>query len=140
METFGLLLLKTKDIPASDLSNCEGSDNRTTRHAGYKLSQQKRKRIEEVFGWMKTVAMLRKTRHRGVFQSRMGLHLCGHCLQLGPHAESAVDDSSIRITQGRSVPGRLKTGVRAAIKRPKVIDNSGKANPIPAARTKNLGH
>lgn len=43
-------------------------DGRTTRHAGYKVSQQKRKRIEEVFGWLKTVASLRKTRHRGVFK------------------------------------------------------------------------
>ena len=41
-------------------------DGRTTRHAGYLLSQQKRKRIEEIFGWLKTVAGLRKTRHRGV--------------------------------------------------------------------------
>jgi transposase len=43
-------------------------DGRTTRHAGYQLSQRKRKRIEEVFGWMKTVGMLRKTRHRSVFK------------------------------------------------------------------------
>ena len=43
-------------------------DDRTTRHAGYGISQRKRKRIEEVFGWMKTVGMLRKTRHRGVFK------------------------------------------------------------------------
>ena len=43
-------------------------DRRTTRHAGYEISQRKRKRIEEVFGWMKTVGMLRKTRHRGVFK------------------------------------------------------------------------
>jgi transposase len=43
-------------------------DGRTTRHAGYQVSQQKRKRIEEVFGWMKTVGMLRKTRHRGIFK------------------------------------------------------------------------
>jgi IS5 family transposase len=43
-------------------------DDRTTRHAAYKVSQQKRKRVEEVFGWMKTVGMLRKTRHRGVFK------------------------------------------------------------------------
>jgi Transposase DDE domain len=43
-------------------------DARTTRHAGYGVSQRKRKRIEEVFGWLKTVAMLRKTRHRGVFK------------------------------------------------------------------------
>jgi transposase len=41
-------------------------DGRTTRHEGYKISQRKRKRIEEVFGWLKTVGMLRKTRHRGV--------------------------------------------------------------------------
>jgi transposase len=41
-------------------------DGRTTRHAGYKVSQVKRKRIEEVFGWLKTVGMLRKTRHRGL--------------------------------------------------------------------------
>src|SRR5580700_449605 len=43
-------------------------DARTTRHAGYQVSQRKRKRIEEVFGWMKTVGMLRKTRHRGIFK------------------------------------------------------------------------
>jgi transposase len=43
-------------------------DGRTTRHAGYKISQQKRKRIEEVFGWLKTVGALRKTRHRGLFK------------------------------------------------------------------------
>ena len=40
-------------------------DGRTTRHAGYKASQRIRKRIEEVFGWMKTVGGQRKTRYRG---------------------------------------------------------------------------
>jgi transposase len=40
-------------------------DGRTTRHSGYAVSQRVRKRIEEVFGWMKTVGGLRKTRHRG---------------------------------------------------------------------------
>ncbi len=40
-------------------------DGRTTRHAGYAISQCRRKRIEEVFGWIKTVGGLRKTRHRG---------------------------------------------------------------------------
>ncbi len=40
-------------------------DDRTIRHPGYLISQQKRKRIEEIFGWLKTVAGLRKTRHRG---------------------------------------------------------------------------
>ncbi len=41
-------------------------DGRTTRHAGYKLSQVIRKRIEEVFGWAKSAAGLRKPRHRGL--------------------------------------------------------------------------
>ncbi len=40
-------------------------DNRTTRHPGYLLSQRKRKRVEEIFGWLKTVGLMRKTRHRG---------------------------------------------------------------------------
>ncbi len=43
-------------------------DARTIRHAGYSLSQRKRKRIEECFGWLKTVALLRKLRHRGLFK------------------------------------------------------------------------
>jgi transposase len=41
-------------------------DERTTRHAGYAESQKKRKRVEEIFGWLKTVGLMRKTRHRGV--------------------------------------------------------------------------
>ena len=41
-------------------------DGRTTRHAGYAVSQRKRKLVEEIFGWAKTVALFRKTRHRGV--------------------------------------------------------------------------
>lgn len=41
-------------------------DGRTTRHEGYKISQQKRKRVEEIFGWMKTVGGMRKLRHRGL--------------------------------------------------------------------------
>ena len=41
-------------------------DGRTTRHVGYHVSQRKRKLVEQVFGWMKTVGGLRKLRHRGV--------------------------------------------------------------------------
>ena len=40
-------------------------DGRTTRHRGYELSQRKRKRVEEPFGWMKTYGLMRKLRHRG---------------------------------------------------------------------------
>jgi transposase len=40
-------------------------DGRTTRHPGYAISQQKRKLVEQGFGWMKTIGGLRKLRHRG---------------------------------------------------------------------------
>jgi transposase len=43
-------------------------DARTTRHSGYAISQKKRKRIEECFGWLKDVALLRKLKHRGLFK------------------------------------------------------------------------
>ena len=41
-------------------------DGRTTRHPGYAVSQQKRKRVEEIFGWLKTVGLLRKVKLRGM--------------------------------------------------------------------------
>lgn len=41
-------------------------DQRTTRHPGYLISQQKRKRVEEIFGWLKSVGGFRKLRHRGL--------------------------------------------------------------------------
>jgi transposase len=40
-------------------------DRRTTRHPGYAVSQRKRKLVEQAFGWMKTVGLMRKLRHRG---------------------------------------------------------------------------
>ena len=46
-------------------------DGRTTRHPGYALSQRARKRVEEIFGWMKTVGGFRRTRYRGL--DRTGL-------------------------------------------------------------------
>jgi len=41
-------------------------DGRTTRHASYAISQRTRKRVEECFGWLKTIALMRKVRHRGI--------------------------------------------------------------------------
>jgi IS5 family transposase len=43
-------------------------DGRTTQHPGYAVSHWKRKRVEAIFGWLKTVGMMRKTRHRGLFR------------------------------------------------------------------------
>lgn len=43
-------------------------DGRTTRHPGYSISQRRRKVVEEIFGWLKTIGLLRKSRHRGVLR------------------------------------------------------------------------
>ena len=50
-------------------------DGRTTSHAGYSLSQRLRKRVEEIFGWMKTVGGFRKTRYRGVSRTQLFGHM-----------------------------------------------------------------
>ena len=50
-------------------------DGRTTRHDGYRLSQRVRKRVEEVFGWVKTVGGGRKLRYRGVDLNQMWAEL-----------------------------------------------------------------
>jgi IS5 family transposase len=55
----------TPHVSQNDTNRRSAIDLRTTRHPGYRISTIKRKRIEEPFGWMKTVGGLRKTRHRG---------------------------------------------------------------------------
>ena len=50
-------------------------DGRTTRHPGYALSQRIRKRVEEIFGWMKTVGGFRRTRYRGLDRTGLAGHL-----------------------------------------------------------------
>jgi Transposase DDE domain len=56
----------TPHVAQNDTNRRSAVDERTTRHAGYLVSQKKRKRIEEVFGWMKSIGLLRKLRHRGL--------------------------------------------------------------------------
>jgi IS5 family transposase len=62
--------LKVTPHVAQNLERPGGSaiDARTTQHVGYAISQRKRKRIEECFGWLKTIALLRKVRHRGILK------------------------------------------------------------------------
>jgi transposase len=55
----------TPHVAQNDTNRRSAIDGRTTHHAGYAISQQKRKRIEEIFGWLKTIGGLRKLRHRG---------------------------------------------------------------------------
>lgn len=60
--------LREQQVTPHVAQKAKGSaiDGRTTRHAGYRTSLKIRKRIEEVFGWSKTVGGLRKTRFRGL--------------------------------------------------------------------------
>ncbi len=62
--------LKVTPHVAQNLERPGGSaiDARTTHYAGYAISQKKRKRVEECFGWLKTIALMRKVRHRGIFK------------------------------------------------------------------------
>lgn len=59
-----------------------GLDGRTTRHEGYRLSQRLRKKIEEIFGWMKTIGGLRKSRVRGVARTQLVSYLVGAAYNL----------------------------------------------------------
>ncbi len=56
-------LATTRHIAQKDSGSA--IDGRTTRHGGSQISQRKRKLVEQVFGWMKTVGRLQKLRHRG---------------------------------------------------------------------------
>lgn len=59
-----------------------GLDGRTTRHESYRVSQRKRKRVEEIFGWLKTVGGLRKSRFIGQAKTQMYAHLAGAAYNL----------------------------------------------------------
>jgi len=56
----------TPHVAQHTTNRASAIDGRTTRHPGYAVSQQKRKRVEEIFGWLKTVGLLRKVKLRGV--------------------------------------------------------------------------
>ena len=53
-------------IAQAKIGKTPGLDLRTTRHAGYRVSQRIQKRVKEILVWFKTVKGLRKTRFRGV--------------------------------------------------------------------------
>jgi hypothetical protein len=70
-----------------------GLDGRTTRHTGYWISQRKRKRVEEIFGWMKGWGDLRRTRFRGVARVQLHAYFVGAAYNL------------LRLSRLRPVPG-----------------------------------
>jgi transposase len=70
-----------------------GLDGRTTRHVSYRISQKKRKRVEEIFGWMKAYGGLRRTRFRGIARVQLHAYLVGAAYNL------------LRLSRLRPVPG-----------------------------------
>jgi transposase len=57
-------------------------DGRTLRHSGYVISQEKRKRVEEIFGWIKTIANFQRTRYRGRELTQLAAYLVGAAYNL----------------------------------------------------------
>ena len=81
-------------------------DGRTTRHPGYRMSQKIRKRVEEIFGWMKRVGGFRRTRYPGVEPHRAGRILRSHGLQPGADGQPAVATEDPGRSVGVTCPGR----------------------------------
>jgi IS5 family transposase len=67
---------------AHNTSRKSAVDDRTTRHPGYAISQRIRKRVEEIFGWAKTVGGFRKTRFRGVGKTQLAAYFVGAAYNL----------------------------------------------------------
>jgi transposase len=78
--------LRAKRITPHVAQNTRGRrsaiDGRTTHHAGYAVSQRIRMKVEEIFGWMKTVGGLRKTRYRGLEKVDFAGYLVGAAYNL----------------------------------------------------------
>src|SRR5215471_5956804 len=71
--------LRARDVTPHVAQNTSGRrsaiDGRTTRHLGYGISQTKRKRIEEIFGWMKIIGGFRRTRFVGLDRTQLAAYL-----------------------------------------------------------------
>ena len=86
-------------------------DARTTRHDGYAKSQHARPRIEPAFGWLKTIAWIRKVKLRGLAEGRLAVRLRERRVQSDPVAEAAA---AARVMRRRvsSPSGRDETPAR----------------------------
>ena len=78
--------LRAKHITPHVAQNTAGRrsaiDGRTTRHVGYAISQRIRMKVEEIFGWIKTVGGFRKTRYRGLEKVDFAGYLVGAAYNL----------------------------------------------------------
>ena len=93
-------------------------DQRTTQHPGYAISQRKRKRVEEIFGWIKTIGGLRKTKHRGKDRVGWMFTFAAGGLQSGSHEKPGA---SCRLRSPRGAVNALagrKAGRRPTLQPP----------------------
>ena len=75
----------TPHVAQNNKGRTSAIDGGTTRHPGYAVSQQKRKRVEEIFSWMKTVGGMKNCGMAAV--SGVDVYLCRRSLQPGAHPE-----------------------------------------------------
>jgi hypothetical protein len=90
--------LKTPDFqPLSEFLVATGSvlDLRTTNWPGYAVSQRVHKRVEEIFGWIKTVGNFRRTRYRGIERTSFAAYLVGACGPQKLHDSQAARGSRL---------------------------------------------
>ncbi len=72
----------TPHVAQNTTGRCSAIDGRTTSWPGYGVSQRLRKRVEEIFGWMKTVGGFRRTRYRGLARTQFAGYLVGAAYNL----------------------------------------------------------
>ena len=72
----------TPHVTMNEAQRSSAIDRRTTRHDGYAISQVVRRRVEQIFGWMKTVGGLRRTRWRCRARTQLAAHLVGAAYNL----------------------------------------------------------
>ena len=118
---------------AQHTDRCSAVDGRTTRHRGYGRSQRRRKLVEEVFGWLKTVGGGRKLRYRGLVRNRGWLELAAAAynlvrmekLEVAPQAQRALTPPRALINSGsrykalaNSMPAALATASTDLLQHP----------------------
>ena len=93
------MLRSRKIVPhvAANVERRGGSaiDARTTRHTGYGLSQRVRKRVEEIFGWMKSTGGFRKTRFKGIRRTQLAAWLVGTAYNLLRMAKLLAEGAAV---------------------------------------------
>ena len=119
-------------------------DRRTTRHAGYAVSQRIRKRVEEIFGWMKTIGGFRRRRYRGRERTGLAGYLVATAYNLVRMAKlitptapplQATSPERGRITRTQGCLQGLRTGSGPHLRRLRTKNRlTGRSRPLASAQ------